>query len=61
MTTGKTKHKITGFVSKAGKQFDTCLKYENDNIAFDFDNPGEPVQPQMEEKKEGEQKEDGTM
>ena len=61
LTTGKTKHKITGFVSKAGKQFDTCLKYENDNIAFDFDNPGEPVQPQMEEKKEGEQKEDGTM
>jgi len=21
--------------------FDTCLKYENDQISFDFDNPGE--------------------
>ena len=42
LTTGKTKHKITGFTSKAGNVFDTCLKYENEKISFDFDNPGEP-------------------
>ena len=42
LTTGKTKHKITGFTSKAGNVFDTCLKYENEQISFDFDNPGEP-------------------
>lgn len=40
-TTGKTKNKITGFMSKAGNQFDTCLKYEDERIQFDFDNPGE--------------------
>ena len=40
-TTGKTKKKITGFTSKAGNVFDTCLKFENDQISFDFDNPGE--------------------
>ena len=42
LTTGKTKHKITGFTSKAGNVFDTCLKYENEQISFDFDNSGEP-------------------
>ena len=41
LTTGKTKQKIAGFTSKAGNTFDTCLKYENDQISFDFDNPGE--------------------
>ncbi len=40
-TTGKTKKKVTGFTSKAGNVFDTCLKFENDQISFDFDNPGE--------------------
>lgn len=40
LTTGKTKQKIAGFTSKAGNTFDTCLKYENDQISFDFDNPG---------------------
>ena len=40
-TTGKTKNKITGFVSKAGNQFYACLKYEDERIQFDFDNPGE--------------------
>lgn len=40
-TTGKTRHKIIGFTSKAGNVFDSCLKYENDQITFDFDNPGE--------------------
>lgn len=39
--TGKTKNKITGFTSKAGNVFDTCLKFEDDRISFDFDNPGE--------------------
>jgi len=39
--TGKTKKKITGFTSKAGNMFDTCLKFEDDRISFDFDNPGE--------------------
>jgi DNA topoisomerase-3 len=42
LTTGKTKKKITGFTSKAGNVFDTCLKYEEDTIKFDFENPGEP-------------------
>ena len=41
--TGKTKKKITGFTSKAGNVFDTCLKFEGDRISFDFDNPGENV------------------
>ena len=41
LTTGKTKKKIVGFTSKAGNVFDTCLKYEDDTIKFDFDNPGE--------------------
>ena len=41
--TGKTKKKITGFTSKAGNMFDTCLKFEDDRISFDFDNPGENV------------------
>ena len=40
LTTGKTKEKIIGFTSKAGNVFDACLKYEEDTIKFDFDNPG---------------------
>lgn len=40
LETGKTKDKVTGFVSKAGNPFDTCLKFEDDRIQFDFDNPG---------------------
>lgn len=40
LETGKTKEKVTGFVSKAGNAFDTCLKFEDDRIQFDFDNPG---------------------
>jgi DNA topoisomerase-3 len=42
LATGKTRHKITGFTSKTGNVFDACLKYEDDTIKFDFDNPGEP-------------------
>ena len=41
LETGKTKNKVIGFKSKAGNIFDTCLKYENEAISFDFDNPGE--------------------
>ncbi len=41
LATGKTRKKIVGFTSKAGNVFDTCLKYEEDSIKFDFDNPGE--------------------
>jgi DNA topoisomerase-3 len=41
LATGKTKNKVTGFTSKAGNVFDACLKYENGQISFDFDNPGE--------------------
>ena len=44
LTTGKTKKKVVGFTSKAGNVFDTCLKYEEETIKFDFDNPGEEVQ-----------------
>ena len=40
LETGKTKDKVTGFVSKAGNTFDTCLKLEDARIVFDFDNPG---------------------
>ncbi len=43
LTTGKTKNKVTGFTSKAGNVFDSCLKFENDQISFDFDNPGEDI------------------
>ncbi len=50
LTTGKTKNKVTGFTSKAGNVFDACLKYENDQISFDFDNPGEEPSPKQEER-----------
>lgn len=40
-STGKTKNKVVGFVSKAGNNFDACLKFEGERIQFDFDNPGE--------------------
>ena len=40
-STGKTKNKVVGFVSKAGNNFDACLKFEDERIQFDFDNPGE--------------------
>jgi DNA topoisomerase-3 len=46
LTTGKTKNKVTGFTSKAGNVFDACLKYENEQISFDFDNPGESAPPE---------------
>ena len=46
--TGRTKKKITGFVSKAGNQFDTCLKFDGKRISFDFDNPGEEVSGKIE-------------
>ena len=41
LSTGKTKKRVVGFTSKAGNVFDACLKYEDDTIKFDFDNPGE--------------------
>lgn len=50
LTTGKTKNKVIGFTSKAGNVFDACLKYENDQISFDFDNPGETPPSKQEEK-----------
>lgn len=37
-TTGKTTNKVSGFISKAGKPFEACLKYEGEKIIFDFDN-----------------------
>lgn len=37
-TTGKTKDKITGFKSKSGNTFDAALKYQEEQIQFDFDN-----------------------
>lgn len=55
--TGKTKKKIAGFTSKAGNVFNSCLKYENEQISFDFDNPGEtdnsPAKPQQQENSVG--------
>lgn len=50
LETGKTKEKVTGFVARSGANFETCLKYENDKIEFDFENPG--ITP---EKKEGQE------
>ena len=41
--TGKTQNKITGFVSKAGNSFDAFLKYEDEKIQFDFNNPLPPA------------------
>lgn len=35
-TAGRTKEKVTGFVSKAGNAFDAYLKLEGDKISFDF-------------------------
>ena len=39
LTSGRTKEKITGFVSKAGNTFEAYLKYEDERIQFDFDHP----------------------
>ena len=40
-TAGKTREKLTGFTSKAGNVFDACLKFEDDQIKFEFDNKEE--------------------
>ncbi|MBR3769538.1 MAG: topoisomerase C-terminal repeat-containing protein [Lachnospiraceae bacterium] len=40
LETGRTREKVIGFTSKAGNIFDACLKFEDDRISFDFDNPG---------------------
>lgn len=37
-TAGKTKEKVTGFKSKSGNVFDASLKYQEEQIEFDFDN-----------------------
>ena len=41
LTTGKTREKITGFVSKAGNSFDAHLKYADEKIQFDFNSQGD--------------------
>ena len=51
LETGKTKGKVTGFTSKAGNVFDACLKYEDERISFDFDDPGS--EPQQKQETEG--------
>lgn len=51
LTTGKTRRKVAGFTSRAGNTFDACLKYEDDTIKFDFDNPGE-TEREAEKKEE---------
>lgn len=38
---GRTKGRVSGFVSKAGNSFDAYLKYEDEKISFDFDNQEE--------------------
>lgn len=50
--TGKTRQKVTGFVSKNGNTFDSCLKYEEGKIQFDFDNPGEQRKEEFMQNKE---------
>lgn len=37
LETGRTRDKVTGFTSRAGNTFDACLKFEQDQISFDFD------------------------
>ena len=37
LETGRTHDKITGFTSRAGNAFDACLKFEQDQISFDFE------------------------
>ena len=37
LETGRTHDKIIGFTSRAGNAFDACLKFEQDQISFDFD------------------------
>ena len=49
LETGRTKEKISGFVSKAGNAFEACLKFADDSISFDFENPG--AEEQKEEQK----------
>lgn len=54
LETGKTKEKVTGFNSKAGNVFDSCLKYEDERISFDFDNPGSLSLQKQESEKQSE-------
>ena len=54
LETGKTKEKVTGFTSKAGNVFDACLKYEDERISFDFDNPGSESLPKQESEESAE-------
>ncbi len=54
LETGKTKEKVTGFTSKAGNVFDSCLKYEDERISFDFDNPGSEPLPKQESEEQSE-------
>ena len=54
LETGKTKEKVTGFTSKAGNVFDACLKYEDERISFDFDNPESLSLQKQESEKQSE-------
>ena len=54
LETGKTKEKVSGFTSKAGNVFDACLKYEDERISFDFDNPGSESLPKQESEEQSE-------
>ena len=54
LKTGKTKEKVTGFTSKAGNVFDACLKYEDERISLDFDNPGSEPLPKQESEEQSE-------
>lgn len=49
LETGKTKTKVVGFTAKSGNQFDACLKLEENQIKFDFDNPGEDAAKQQDD------------
>lgn len=40
LTDGRTKEKVTGFVSKAGKPFDAYLQYTEEGLKFDFEDRG---------------------
>ena len=51
LETGRTKEKISGFVSKAGNAFEACLKFADERISFDFENPGAEQQEEASQPK----------
>lgn len=70
-TTGRTKEKVTGFVSKAGNKFDAYLKFTEEGIKFDFEDAAsaeteqsaedKPEETELETIQGKEEQENGTV